>query len=400
MKVLVISAAFPPLKVGEADHALYLCRHLADRGSDVNVLTTERDVTTSDLPFKVHPIMPHWLWSDLPRLAFFIKRCSPDAVLLIYTDRDYDYHPMITFAPSLVKILLPRASFVTQFETEYLSRRASIFTKATLKIGARCAGPKYLDYAFGTLLCKSDRIIVLSERHQAMVSVAFPPIKNRSLVIPPPPLLRVTSDNNGLSRDRGRKALGVKSDSFLIAYYGYIYPDKGIETLLKAFQIVSNQKSNTRLVMVGGGISFLHSPSYLTGIHELAKQLGIEEKIIWTGECASDSEEASLYFRACDVCVLPFDKGVTLNRSSLAAAAVHGLPIITTAGAKVETPFKDQENVLLCPPRDATSLALTISSLINNPESCQRLRQGVLELARNFFSWDRAVSRTLEALST
>ena len=219
-------------------------------------------------------------------------------------------------------------------------------------------------------------------------------------MIPPPPLLRVTSDNNGASRRRGREALGVRQDSFLIAYYGYIYPDKGIETLLQAFQIVNNRNSNSRLVMVGGGISFLHNPSYLKGIHELAKELGIEHKIIWTGECASDSEEASLYFRASDVCVLPFDKGVTLNRSSLAAAAVHGLPIITTAGAEVETAFKDQENVLLCPPRDATSLAFTIGSLINNPELCQRLREGARELARNFFSWNKAVTRTIEALGT
>jgi glycosyltransferase involved in cell wall biosynthesis len=400
MKVLVISAAFPPLKVGEAEHAFHLCRRLADRGLDVHVLTTQRRLTIRDGSLNVHSIMPHWLWSDLPRLARFIKRCAPEAILLIYTDRDYDYHPMITVAPTVAKTLLPRASFVTQFETEYLTRHASIFTKGALKIGARCAGPEYFDYAFGTLLCKSDRVIVLSERHQTIVSLAFPPMKSRSLVIPPPPLLRMTSDNNGVSRRHGREALGVTQDSFLIAYYGYIYPDKGIETLLKAFKIVNSQQSNSRLVMLGGGLSFLHSPSYLTAIHDLANQLGIEDKIIWTGECPSDSEEASLYLRACDVCVLPFDNGVTLNRSSLAAAAAHGLPIVTTAGEKVETPFKDEENVLLCPPRDARSLALTISSLINNPQSCRTLREGALRLAQDFFSWDIAVTRTLEALKT
>lgn len=400
MKLLVISAAFPPLKVGEADHALHLCHHLSDRGLDVRVLTTKRDVSTVRLPFKVHPVMPHWLWSDLPRLASFLRHCSPDAILLIYTDRDYDYHPMITFAPTVAKALLPRAVFVTQFETEYMGCKASLLTRASLKLFSRCAGPRFLDQLLGTLLCKSDNVIVLSERHQAMLAKRFPAIGNRTSVIPPPPLMPVIADNNGASREQGRRALGVKPDDFLIAYYGYIYPDKGIETLFKGFQIVNNQKGNTRLIMVGASLSFLHCPSYLAGIQELAKQLAIEDKIIWTGEYALGSEEASLYFRACDLCVLPFDHGVTLNRSSLAAAAAHGLPIVTTGGAKIESPFKDQENVFLCPPQDANALALAIDSLMTNPESSHRLRQGVLELARNFFSWDKAVARTIEALST
>ena len=40
MKTLVISAAFPPLRAGEADHTYHVCQHLADRGAHVHVLTT------------------------------------------------------------------------------------------------------------------------------------------------------------------------------------------------------------------------------------------------------------------------------------------------------------------------------------------------------------------------
>jgi len=71
MKILVISAAFPPLRAGEADHALHLCQHLGERGLDVHVLTTRRNIETSRFSFKLYPIMPHWLWPDLPRLARF-----------------------------------------------------------------------------------------------------------------------------------------------------------------------------------------------------------------------------------------------------------------------------------------------------------------------------------------
>ena len=76
----MISAAFPPVQAGEADHAMHLCQRLAERGFDIHLLTTKRDMKTGSVPFKVYPVMPHWLWPDLPRLARFLKNCSPDAV--------------------------------------------------------------------------------------------------------------------------------------------------------------------------------------------------------------------------------------------------------------------------------------------------------------------------------
>jgi glycosyltransferase involved in cell wall biosynthesis len=397
MKILVISAAFPPLRAGEADHALHLCQRLAERGLDIHVLTTKKDAVRINFPFKLYPIMRHWLWSDLPRLTRFLKNCSPDAVLLIYSDRDYDRHPMITFASSISKALLPSVPFLTQLETEYISRQASIVTRAALKAVARVAGPR-IDYVFGTLLSKSDRVIVLSERYLAELSKRFSNINNKSIVIPPPPILRICPENAGASRRRGRETLGVKSDDFLVAYYGYVYEEKGIETLFQAFQILNAQRSNTRLVMIGGTNGENHT-SYLISLHRLARQLGIENKILWTGEYPSDSDEASLYLRAADACVFPFKYGVTLNRSSLAAAAAHGLPIITTKGDFLESPFVDQKNLLLCSPEEPNSLALAIASLIDDQPLRERLRTGALKLAAEYFSWDKAVERTLAGFS-
>ena len=160
--------------------------------------------------------------------------------LLIYTDRDYDRHPMITFASSLSKVLLPSVPFVTLLETEYISRQASVPTRAILKVASQLAGARRLDYVFGTLLSKSDRIIFLSERHLRKLSGLF--ADGKGLVIPPPPLMRICPENNGAARQRGREALGVKPEEFLFAYYGYVYAEKGIETLFKAFQILNAKK--------------------------------------------------------------------------------------------------------------------------------------------------------------
>jgi glycosyltransferase involved in cell wall biosynthesis len=397
MKLLVISAAFPPVCAGEADHAMHLCERLAQRGLNVHVLTTKRERETKGHPFSVHAIMSDWGWSDLPRFIRFLRHCSPNAVLLIYTPRDYNYKDMITFAPTITKAVSPRTRFVTQFETHLMAAQGSLPARAIRKAIASCVSSKNLDYVFGTLLSRSDRVIVLSERHLAALSNQLPHhLNGKGIVIPPSPLLRICPEENGAARQRGRHRLGLKAGDFLIAYYGYIYGEKGIETLLEALQILSHKRSNTRLVMIGGGTD--HNSSYLETLKTLANSLGVVDKIIWTGEYSPDSDEASLFLRAADACVFPFNYGVTLNRSSVAAAAVHGLPIVTTRGDTLESAFINGHNVLLCPPRDATSIAAAVESLLSNPELRQRLATGALELARRYFSWETALQRTVRAL--
>ena len=94
--------------------------------------------------------------------------------------------------------------------------------------------------------------------------------------------------------------------------------------------------------------------------------------------------------------VLPFDEGVTLNKSSLAAVAAHGLPIITTKGAVLESVFKDESNVLLCRPKEPEKLAQAIERVLGSPGLRQTLQRGALDLANDWFSWDRAVERTID----
>ena len=115
MKLLVITAAFPPMPAGEADHMFHLCRRLAERGLDVHVVTTRGNKVSEPLPFKVYPIVRDWSWPDLFRLVRLFKRISPDAVLLKYIAWIYNDHPMITFMATVSKSLKPSAVFVTQF---------------------------------------------------------------------------------------------------------------------------------------------------------------------------------------------------------------------------------------------------------------------------------------------
>ncbi len=406
MKLLVISAAFPPFRAGEADHALHLCTELAGSGVEVHVLTTKGNRAPRGSPFTLWPIMRDWSWLDLPRLVRFIRQCGPDAVMLMYTGWVYNDHPMITFVPTIARRLLPKVRFVTQMETGFGSSWSGFGPRVLRKVAQHWARPRGVDYSFGTLLRDSHRLVVLSELHSAYFAALLPEARDRIRVIPPPPLMKMCP-GGPVVRERARASLGATHTEFLLAFFGYIDRNKGIEILFKAVEIVSRQGGNVRLVMVGGGLRTAQGGStdrdegivrYEQEMLALPKQAGIDDKVTWTPGYAPNSDEGSRYLRAADAAVLPFVAGVTLNRSSFAAAAAHGLPIITTRGPHLEPPFRDRENVLLCPPNDAESLAVAIQSLIHDATLRERLRGGAVRLAREWFSWESTLERTLGAL--
>jgi glycosyltransferase involved in cell wall biosynthesis len=307
---------------------------------------------------------------------------------------------MITFAPTICQAVLPGMHFVTQFENVmgWLPDRCSFVTRCLHK-----ALRSWIDganFEFGTLLKDSDRIIVLSNKHQSLLIEQCSSVSDKSLVIPPPPLMHISPDTEA-ARRRGRLSLGVNHDDFLVAYFGYIYPHKGVETLLRAFQVVRLQRKNVRLVLIGGiiALKFPHRPSYEEEVRELSRNLGIDDLVIWTGEYAWDSDEASTYLHAADVCVLPFDKGVQLNNSSFSAVAVHGLPIVTTQDAMTDSTFVHKKNVYLCPPKSPEAIATALMKLMDDPHLRKQLHMGAHHLSREWFSWDTVLGRTLAAFS-
>jgi glycosyltransferase involved in cell wall biosynthesis len=403
VRVLVISAAYPPMHAGESANAHHLCTHLAQEGLDVQVLTSIGNTGAGVAGVTVHPVMRRWSWREVPRLSRFVGRCAPDAVLLMYLGGMYKYHPMMTFAPTIVKRRLPAIPFVTRYESPFAGAAptsARLTTRVVRRLAAQAAGANDVGYDSGTLLRDSDHVIVLCEGHRTVLTREWAAAAGKIAVIPPPPNVRVSGETPEAARERGRAKLGVDADDFLVAFFGYVYPKKGIETLLAAFEILRRERPRARLVFIGGTLDLDAEVSrrYWDDMQRRCAALGVTDRTIWTGSFNSDGDDASLYLRAADVCVLPLLAGVQLNNSSFSAMAAHGLPIVTTRGPMTDQAFVDGDNVLLCEPANAPALAKGLRTLMDSEDLRERLRAGVTKLAHDWLSWDEAIARTTALL--
>ncbi len=405
MRVLIVSA-YPPDPAPEANHALHISEHLAEAGVDVHVLCKRGSIAVGTRRnIVVHPVIADWTWSDLPRVVRCLRRSRPDVVLLLYIGWVYDNEPMITFLPTICKAALPGVPCVTQFEIVDLGTpRRSLSTRALRKAAALLAGWKNVHYLFGTLLRDSARVIALSSPHRARLLAHDPAVEEKSAVMPPPPLIRVCGDDPATTRRRTREAIGAAENDFVLMYWGYIYPGKGVETLLEAFRMVCDRHPGMRLLIVGGSLDVPTGPisrDYFQTVRQLPEELGIAERVVWTGHFTWDSDAGSRYLHAGDLCVLPFHYGVTLNNSSLAAAATHGLPVIATELSKGrDEALEHGRNIYLCRARDAQALAEAIDLIGHSTELRERLRAGIRGLAADWHRWDRMTQRMIGILGS
>lgn len=396
LRVLIISSVFPPVRAPETGHAVFLCERLAGAGVEVHLLTTKGNDADVGLPpgVTVHAIVESWTWSGLPKLLYFIGSNRFDKILLLYIDWIYRSHPMVTFLPTLARRLCGTKNFVTQLENENglsgIGPSHRLEDRMIRALAKRMVGRKDVDPSYGTLLRDSNHVIALSERHLDTFAMACPSVRAKAEVLPAPSFIRNPRGDVRSVRLRGRESLGLEEGQVAIIYYGFLYPAKGVETLIKAF---GELPRNTRLLIVGG----TDDEGYAESLRELSREVGRAEHVLWMGHC--DDEKSSLYLYAADICVLPFSMGVRLNNSSVAAAAAHGLPIVTTRDKELEDAFVDGENVLLCPPKDPAALAKVVNELIMRPELRSRLRVGAQRLTEQCFDADKIVNSTLRLLT-
>jgi glycosyltransferase involved in cell wall biosynthesis len=432
MRVCLISGEYPPMQGGVGDYTHELAKALAALGVEVAIITSARAAdqtaavavgqarglppggaeqdggrrarpTASHDGLEVYPIIPHWGWGSWGRVAALVRQWGADIVHIQYQAAAYGMHPAANLLPWRLQ------------QGNHKGRPYIVTTFHDLKVPYLFpkAGPLRW-WAIVALARWSDGVVVTNVEDLTRLS-AYPFIRALSVVpigsniaVAPPP---------DYDRAAWRARLSVGEGETLLAYFGFLNESKGGETLIRALaeltrrgqpRYIANNKmyrgQPVRLLMVGGqvGDSDPTNVAYLARVKNLIADLGLSERVLWTG--FTSAAEVSAHLLAADIGVLPYRDGASFRRGSFMALLAHGLAIVSTVPAGVGDArsldsglprLRDGENVRLVPPDDPAALAQAIAELIASPEARQRLAAWARALAATF-AWEGIARRHLE----
>lgn len=230
----------------------------------------------------------------------------------------------------------------------------------------------------------SDRLLVHAEKLRDEVVEHFDQPHGKVTVIPH----GICVDTNAVyGKAESRTKLGIK-EKYVILFFGYVRPYKGLSDLIDAFKIVSG-KSDVALVIAGQ----FFTPAAL--YREQLRNMGLLEKAYIFSQYI-ESDEVPVFFKAADMLIQPYIKfsgqsGVTQT------AYLHSLPIVATDVGGLPELVMHGETGLIVRRQNPRELAAAIAALLGdeNKRLCYG-RNGKKLLDANL-TWDRIMHTMLTA---
>lgn len=160
-------------------------------------------------------------------------------------------------------------------------------------------------------------------------------------------------------------------------------PLKGLSYLLRAVDQISRNRT-VKLTVVG-------SPKKKGSIKKLISELDMGKLVTFTGRI--DNGEFVRQYAKATVAVVPsMYEGFGLPAGEAMAC---GLPVISTTGGALPEVVGDAG--ILVPPGDPNALAKAIRGLLDNSDRAREIGQAGLRRVHNFFTWEKAALKTVEA---
>jgi len=211
----------------------------------------------------------------------------------------------------------------------------------------------------------SDKVIVHNRLMKKILQTEYGAKEETIAVIP-----------HGVKKASKKPEFSQKGEKICILSLGFLRKEKGIGSLIEAFEKFLEKCPDAKLVIVGG--SHAHDK---TGYPEDFKQFltpKLQKQVFFTGFVDETSLE-QLIWRS-DIIVLQSTEPYYVEASgALAAVADYGKPVVCSKVPKFQSELKNGEHYLVVAPSDSTELAQALVLLMENKELRNRLGKNLKE---------------------
>ena len=376
MKILQIIHYFSPLHGGGSINVAYnLSKHLAERGHEVTIFTTDFELDNEYIqsldgvrvvPFHCIANIGQMLIS--PKMKKQLKKEISDFdIIHMHNFRSYQNVVVHHYAKKYgVPYILQAHGSVLPF-----------FQKQRLK--------KIFDIFFGYRILRDASKVIALTRTEAEQYKKMGVDEDKIEIVPNG--VDLSEYENLPEKGEFRRKYSIREAEKIILYLGRIHKIKGIDLLVKAFADLVKELEDVRLVIVGPDDGFL---STLKGQIE---DLNIGDKILLMGPLY-EQDKLEAYVDA-DVYVLP--SVYEIFGITVLEACACGTPVIVTDRCGIAG-FVEKVGYVV--EFDKDQLRETIIKILSDEELGRRFCEGGKRLAKEKFSWDNVVKKVEKIYET
>ena len=235
-----------------------------------------------------------------------------------------------------------------------------IYTAHNVDAGERDGRTSRLRYwTLRRLYRQLDHIFVHTDQMKLQIQEAFGIAGARITVVPFG--LNTAVPESGLTRDAAREKLQLDPQEKVALFFGHITAYKGLEYLIEAAAILNkNQPGYVRLI-IAGGVKDREAASYYQTLLASIDRLKLHSSIISHTQFIPD-DEMEVYFKAADVCVLPYK---TIFQTGVFFLAYRfGLPVVATDVGSIRKDVVVGRTGFICRPEDSHDLAAKLREIL------------------------------------
>ncbi len=379
MKILMLTWEYPPRIVGGIARVVHDLSHkLVKNGHDVTVVTYKEGDTPefeNDKGVKVYRvenymIKPNNFTDWIMQLNFTL---TAKATQIINEQGKFDcihaHDWLVAYSAKTLK---------DSFQIPIVSTIHA--TEAGRNSGIHDDVQRYINDTEWLLTYESTEVIVNSNYMKCELQRLFGLPFEKINVIPN----GININNfNGITKDYDFRRKYAMDNEKIILYIGRLVYEKGVQHLISAMPKIINGYNDTKLIIGGKGGMY-------DELREQAKNLGIENKVYFTGYLSS--KEVQKMYKCADIAVFPS----TYEPFGIVAleAMLAGVPTVVSDIGGLNEIVDHGINGMKSYAGNSNSIADSVLALLYNHQLCNNIVKKAKTKVKQEFNWNKIAQDT------